>query len=281
MKNLSFLERVLKRLGLSSGQIPEPAGTHQSISRTEFFGMIGDTKNILEIGKLSSPVFRQSKNIDIFSRAELIEYYRSDKTIDPQNIGEVDFVIKNNDWTIIDERFDYLVTSHNIEHMPCLVNFFRNCNHVLKDDGKIFAVIPDYRYCFDTDKIPSTIIDVLEAWYLRRDKPGIRMVLEHILLHNPNNDPEYHWSKGPYELTAKKYSGLDPLRIKEVMQSDFSGYIDAHCWKFTPESFCSVVNALYQIGAINFTVSKMFPTKRNTYEFYVILEKPAPLSLGN
>jgi hypothetical protein len=272
-KDLSFLKWIRKRPRSLSRQSDAPGVITASIDRNEFFGMIDGSKSILEIGKLTSPVFKQSKNIDVFNRVELIEHYQGDSTIDPDKIGDVDYVVKNNDWTCIHERFDYLVTSHNIEHVPCLIHFFHNAGHVLQDNGKIYAAIPDYRYCFDTDKIPSTILDVLEARYLRRDKPGMRDVIEHMLLHHSNNDPSFHWSKGSYRLTAKKYFELEPHRLKRVMQNDFSRYFDVHCWKFTPESFSYIINTLYEMGETNFKVSKVFVTKMNTYEFFVIMEK--------
>lgn len=243
------------------------------ITKQDFFSMVNQQKAILEIGKLGNPLFRNSKNIDVYTKEELVARYQSDPDVDKQEIADVDYLVRDNDWTVIPDKFDYIASSHNIEHVPCLVSFFRNAAHVLKPGGQIFAVIPDYRYCFDTDKLPSTILDVMEARYLNRKKPGIRIVLEHILLHNPVNDPAVHWGKGAYQLTAGKYSEIAPEQLKRALANDFSKYHDAHCWKFTPESFQYIVSMLYEIGEIDFRMVKLYPTRPGTFEFFVILEK--------
>jgi hypothetical protein len=243
------------------------------IERVQFFGMVNQRKHILEIGKLGNPIFPESRNVDVFTRDELVYLYRNDPTVDPEKIMPVDYVVKNNDWSVIEEKFDYLVTSHNIEHTPCLIGFFRNASHVLKVGGKIFAALPDYRYCFDVEKLPSTILDVIEAKYLKREKPGIREVLETMLLRSPVCDPEVLWKKGDYQLTASKYFEIEPSRLKKVLGKDFSRYIDAHCWKFTPDTFRYIVNTLCEIGEIDFKLEKIYPTRPGSVEFYVILEK--------
>jgi hypothetical protein len=241
--------------------------------RQGFFNMVDQGKPILEIGKLCNPIFPGSRNVDVFTRDELLIKYKKDVTVDPEKITEVDYVVKSNDWTVINEKFDYLVTSHNIEHLPCLIGFFRNASHVLNDGGKIFGAIPDYRYCFDVDKIPSTILDVIEAKYLKRDKPGIRDVLETMLLRSPIFDPAVLWQKGEYRLTASKYFEIEPSRLKKILSKDFSIYFDAHCWKFTPDTFRYIVDTLYEIGEIDFKLVKIFHTRPDTLEFFVILEK--------
>lgn len=240
--------------------------------------MVDPTKSILEIGKLCNPIFVKSKNLDVFSREELVDKYKNDPNLNIKKIAEVDYVVRNNDWSEIKERFDYLISSHNIEHVPCLIGFFTNAGHVLKDGGQIFAVIPDYRYCFDTDKLPSNILDVIEAKHLNRKKPGIREVLETMLLHNPVNDPAFHWNKGAYRLSADKYFELEPERIKQALTNDFSQYHDAHCWKFTPGKFRYIVDTLWEIGEIEFKVVQLFHTRPGTFEFFVIMKKMPDLS---
>jgi SAM-dependent methyltransferase len=241
--------------------------------REKFFSMVNQRKSILEIGKLGNPIFQESKNVDVFTRDELVFLYRKDPNVDPKKITQVDYVVKNNDWSVIEEKFDYLVTSHNIEHTPCLISFFRNASHVLKDGGKIFAALPDYRYCFDVDKLPSTILDVIEAKYLKREKPGIRDVLETMLLRSSVFDPAILWQKGEYQLTASKYFEIEPSRLKKVLGKDFSKYFDAHCWKFTPDSFRYIVNTLHEIEEIDFKLVNIYHTQPDSVEFFVILEK--------
>lgn len=47
------------------------------------------------------------------------------------------------------ERFDWIVASHVIEHVPDIIGFLHSCARLLKDDGKLFLAIPDKRRTFD------------------------------------------------------------------------------------------------------------------------------------
>lgn len=270
---IHFMLHGYKENRLWRNKADSVASNPQFIDRQSFFGMVDQTTSILEIGKLCFPIFPESKNLDVFTREELVFKYRNDPSVDPDKIVDVDFLIRNNDWSVIHEKFDSLITSHFIEHVPCLIGFFRNAGHVLKEKGRIYAAIPDYRYCFDVDKMPSTILDVIEAKYLNRKKPGIREVLETMLVRSPIMDPAIHWQKGEYQLTADKYFEIEPARLKKVLAKDFSVYRDAHCWKFTPPNFKYIVETLWEIGEIDFRVERIFHTRHNTLEFYVILKR--------
>ena len=142
-------------------------------NRYDFINLINTTKNILEIGVLDKPCININssnyKVIDVFTTQELKDLYKNDPYVNIENIKNVDYINKNNDIynKIIDIYFDYIVSSHNIEHSPCLISFLINLSSVLKSDGKIFLMIPDHRYCFDKYRNESTILDVLDISEMR------------------------------------------------------------------------------------------------------------------
>jgi len=51
-------------------------------------------------------------------------------------------------------------------------------------------------------------------------------------------------------------------------------YRNAHRWRFTPQQFEFVIEALYKAGLINLRVEMVYPTRENTLEFEAILYKP-------
>jgi hypothetical protein len=53
-------------------------------------------------------------------------------------------------------------------------------------------------------------------------------------------------------------------------------YSDVHCWVFTPESFVSVLQALFELGLVAFSVASFHPTDPGELEFHVALRRLDP-----
>jgi predicted transcriptional regulator len=50
-------------------------------------------------------------------------------------------------------------------------------------------------------------------------------------------------------------------------------YIDVHSLQFTPQSFEKIINILEKYNFIDFTLDKIYHTKKNQNEFIVVLKK--------
>jgi hypothetical protein len=59
----------------------------------------------------------------------------------------------------------------------------------------------------------------------------------------------------------------------EKYQDSENNYINAHRWRFTPTQFAFIINSLNQLKLTNLTIEKLYLTKNNQLEFYVILKK--------
>jgi hypothetical protein len=244
----------------------------QVYDRQSFISLVPDSENTIEIGKLDKPVCRYAKNVDVFSREDLVKKYEHDPNVDVSKIEKVDYVIEGvRDWNI-PEKFAHLVASHVIEHSPCIISFLRNIERTLHDDGLCFLVIPDHRYCFDSQKRPSNILDMLDAFYSEKKQPGLFNFLEHYLLSTNNNSPIF-WQQG-YVYKPSVYQTIPLAHIKEVMKSyNRNSYQDVHCWKLTPEIFSESVKMLQGMSLVNLQIVRIYPTIHNALEFYVILQK--------
>jgi hypothetical protein len=77
----------------------------------------------------------------------------------------------------------------------------------------------------------------------------------------------------PHVITGEKYLSIDLEALKKKMASDFTKYIDGHCWKFYPESFQYIVDALHTLGLSEFRTVQVHDTPRDMLEFFVELEK--------
>lgn len=57
-------------------------------------------------------------------------------------------------------KYDFIVTSHVVEHIANPIKAIKNWKNILKNDGYILSIIPDYRCCFDRQR-PRTMIEHL------------------------------------------------------------------------------------------------------------------------
>jgi len=270
-------------------------------------------KSALEIGPLHAPICRRPasdvKYLDAFTTQELRDHYSSDPNVDEAAIVDVDYVWKGERYeALIRERFDSVVTSHNIEHMPCLVDFLDNLESVLKPGGKVYLAIPDKRYCFDHYKSESSISDVLDAFILgKKALPASALVRQALLV--THNESMRHWAGDhgepafldPSEFKRRSDRILgdedeiptdspvgDPSRaggdmspghgmcdrLRQLYSLDSSAHTgDQHAWIFTPGSFAEIMFLLNRLGLSGLTIERLHPTDFGSHEFYVVLCK--------
>ncbi len=261
-------------------------------SRGDFIKLIDQKLDILEIGPLSFPSMDVTKpnvkTVDYFTRDELLENYKNDPNVDLSKICKVDYAVKTNKYSdIIREKFNFIFSSHNIEHVPCIITFLNNLADVMKPNGFVFLCIPDYRYCFDRYRNESNIFDILNAYYNKATIPNIVKVCESNFL-TTHNDSVQHWndqhaSANNIYLDIKKKNDFYKTKTDEIIHrfddilnliKDVQNrkYIDSHCWQFTSQSFENIIHILFVKNLIRFKVYRTYHTLNNSCEFYCILK---------
>jgi SAM-dependent methyltransferase len=270
-------------------------------------------KSALEIGPLHVPICRRPasdvKYLDAFTTQELRDHYTSDPNVDVAAIVDVDYVWRGERYeALIRERFDSVVTSHNIEHMPCLVDFLDNLESVLKPGGNVYLAIPDKRYCFDHYKSESSISDVLDAFILgKKALPASALVRQALLV--THNESMRHWAGDhgepafldPSEFKRRSCRILgdedgipagSPVgkssrargempsgrgmfdKLRQLYNLNSNAHTgDQHAWVFTPGSFAEIMFLLNRLGLSGLTIERLHPTAYGSHEFYVVLQK--------
>jgi predicted SAM-dependent methyltransferase len=191
--------------------------------------------------------------------------------VDPAKIPHIDFVSANGDFAAVTETFDVLLSSHVIEHQPDLVRHLNGAANVLRPGGRYYLAVPDKRYCFDHFIGESSIADIVAAHVQRRSVHSAESVIEHQAM-TTHNDCLRHWAGDHGEPAYKAH----PARIRqasEMFQRSAGGYIDVHAWQFIPQSFREAIQALYELALIPLRVLRVYPTVRDSNEFYAVLEK--------
>lgn len=268
MTNQQLAEHFLS-FGINEGRIFNAVR-----NRKDFVSLIDKKGKMLEIGPLDNPQLNHRSpdyySIDVFSKAQLIQNYINDPKVNKERIVEPSYVIENNDYSQIHHTFQCIFSSHNIEHMPCVITFLNNLDSVLDKNGTIYLIIPDKRYCFDYFKRESDIYDILQLYYEKNSRPRFFDVLR-MVSQGTHNDPIAHWNNQhgtihPDDDLLQSYSG--------ILQQYVSGvYIDSHVNLFTPQSFMHIINLLNKLNLIRLKIHKIYHTLHGSNEFYVLLKR--------
>ncbi len=245
--------------------------------RLKIFNCINVRNSLgLEIGPSYNPVLPKKEGFNIHvldhcSREGLVEIYKP-FGVDTDKIESVDYILSGGSIseTLGKNRYDYIIASHVLEHIPDPITWLQDLSIVLKDGGYFFLTIPDKRYCFDKTRPLSTIGQWLDAAIEKRCKHTIGSVFDHINSAVTNLGKYDSWSRNaPLQLDFK----FSLEQAKERMDAALStkDYVDCHAWVMTPESLKKILLELNYMGIIQFVIESEFPTVG--CEFYFNLRK--------
>jgi SAM-dependent methyltransferase len=168
-------------------------------------------------------------------------------------------------------RFDTMIVSHVLEHMPDLIGFLESAVRLMRPDGVISVALPDRRYCFDCLKPPTTTADLLEAHRQGRTRHAFRTAWNH-LGYSATLDGALGWNAAaPGEPRL-----VEPLPVAHALASTYDDgpaatYVDFHCWFFTPAGFRLAMLELGQVGAIDWVATDVTGTMG--HEFFAVLRR--------
>lgn len=269
LRNLSDAELVThyERFGK-----PEGRAANALLSRTDFIALIPNQSPVLEIGPFFRPVAQGAhvRYFDILSHNELVQRATSLRQPTDAIPDTIHYVNAEGDLSVVDASFRSIVGRHILEHQPDLIAHFQHIERILETAGHYFLLIPDKRYCFDHFLPESTIADVIAAHEEKRKAPAVKSIIEHRAL-TTHNDTKRHWN----EDHGNPYDGMS-IRITNALReyrAAQGAYIDVHCWYFTPERFSQVFSVLNEMGLVSLRLHRLYPTRRDSNEFWVILEK--------
>jgi SAM-dependent methyltransferase len=224
--------------------------------------------------------------LDVFDASALRERATADSNIPKDSIGnieEVDLVgPATSIMTLVAEKhklgtFDYIVSSHNFEHLPNPVQFLQDCEQVLRPGGVISMAIPDRRTCFDFFRPHSILSELLDAYFRCRDRPTPAQLFAQSSLH-------CRYTRGDQQLVGcslqddpANFTPLETLAEafaawKQFEEQPDELYRDTHCWAFTPGSFELLLNDLRFLGLTQLEIVEV--TETIGHEFFVTILKP-------
>ena len=255
----------------------------QPITREQFIGIIPTDARLLEVGPYAKPQFsRPQYNVayaDLYTaeqiKNDVTKYGHTDSSVIPDKI---DILINTEARPTFETnlKFDYIFSSHNIEHHPDIINHLKEMSHVASSTAtKFFLAVPNKDYCFDHWQESSVFTEMIGA---HRDGI-IRHRYQKYLqseIYRAHNDSALHWAgkfgDNPYN---REISPEWIAQIREVMQRADkldTEYVDTHAWCFTPASFVRNINLLHALELQPWRVLTVFDTGYGSNEFFAILE---------
>ena len=210
-----------------------------------------------------------------------------------KNIPKTDYIIDVNKTikqNISNQLFDVIISSHNFEHFPNLIQALNDYSSILNDDGIIVSFIPDCRFEFDKLRNETSISEILSDYYNKVTSSSFRNIIDLKIL-KCENDPILHWNN--YNKTL--YSGnIHDIKQQEIIKDDKyktfilnnsrkqieklfleskNKYIDTHNYTFTSITFERYLHFLFHYKYIDLVPLRIYHTQKNSHEFCVILKK--------
>lgn len=233
----------------------------------------------LEVGPLHTPVVTREhadvRYVDVHDRAGLQDSYRTHEGFPLDAIVEVDHVLMSDgrmrplpQAVAGSAPFDWVVACHVVEHVPDVVGWLREVAEVLVDDGELVLAVPDRRFCFDVDRLSTTVGEMLLAHERGDQRPNVRAVYDHFsrCMHIDTPDVWRGGTPGP------RMYGVDVVRAR-MAEADAGTYVDCHVWVWTPAQFVEQLAELGALDLLDFAVEQVVDTAVDELEFYVRLTR--------
>jgi Methyltransferase domain len=231
----------------------------------------------LEIGPSYSPIVPKKEGfhvdiVDHLTTEALRAKYQSEPNVDHTCIEDVDYVWDGRPLPEVigtADRYDYIVASHVIEHMPNMLGFLRDCTTLLTQSGVLVLAVPDKRRCFDVLRPISTTGSVLQAHIENRTRHVAATAFDHVA-YFATVGGRGGWEAGTSGAVHLEHTLAFAGQIFDRSVTSDS-YYDFHAWTFCPSSFRMILQDLYEIGALELRENKFQTTPH--HEFFVTLSR--------
>ena len=253
---------------------PQPKPAQQPSRFDIITGPLNLSGHGLEIGASWRPLIPKAEGYhvrvaDHLDQAGLVAKYDGVRPTDA--IESVDFVLTGRRLTdTIDERFEWIVASHVLEHTVCLVTFLRDAESLLHPGGILSLAVPDRRYCLDRFRDRTSLGRVIDVF---RAGPAVHSegsVLE-FYLNVVTKGESISWDATHTGSFRQRHS-LEEAREQAALAN--GEYVDVHNWVFTPNHLRLMLVDLRTLGFIGLREVAFHETVGS--EFYIALSPDGP-----
>lgn len=137
---------------------------------------------IYEVSKLIDGCNFSNQNVWSSNLSKQYTYYQNKKG--NQYIAEGSELSE-----IAEETYDFVLSSHNLEHIANPLKALREWLRILKQGGCIFLILPDKKYTFDRKREITTLKHIIEDYNNMTQENDTTHLQEILLLHDLSFDP--------------------------------------------------------------------------------------------
>lgn len=236
----------------------------------------------LEIGPLHRTIVHRDKAdvryVDVHDQAGLRTHYAGHDGVDPELIPEIDYTLIQDDGRVLSlpeataagAPFAWVVASHVIEHVPDVIGWLAEVAEVVNDGAALVLAVPDRRYCFDVNRPPTTVGQMLDAHRLGDTRPSVRAVYDYFSSVVDNTSADL-WA-GRIPDYSRRIHTLGQA-VERVAATEAGEYVDCHVWLFSPQSFVEQMHELRVTGRSDWMVEEIVETPAQDVEFRVRMRR--------
>ncbi len=199
---MNLQNQVLNLAGSSAVQVARRVLGRCVKSQRQFRARV-EQKAGLEIGGPSHtfqdggilPLYRHIKTLDncVFSQETLWEGKRVEGltfSFQPRKANGFNFIREATDLHgIPDRRYDFVLSSHSLEHTANPIRALREWMRVVTPGGAVIVILPDYRHTFDHRRSPTLLEHMLDDYHNGRDERDLTHFDEILDRHDLARDP--------------------------------------------------------------------------------------------
>jgi len=204
-----FCAEVVDKIGLEIGG---PSGCFRDSGELPLYGYVAGLDNcvfsletIWEGGRAEGPTF----------------FYH------PRKTKGFNFIREATDLHgIIDHHYDFVLSSHNLEHIANPVKALKEWIRVVKPGGAIIVLLPDCRRTFDHRRQPTAVGHMVKDYELGTNERDMTHLEEILELHDLSRDPEagtteqfYQRSLCNYENRCLHHHVFDECNSRELLEA--------------------------------------------------------------
>jgi SAM-dependent methyltransferase len=183
----------------------------------------------------------------------------------------VDFVWSGQSYAELvgERRYDWVIASHVIEHVPDPIRFLNDCSSILTDDGVLSLVIPDKRYCFDFYRPASGLARIIDAYVRAETGTSPGAAVEHVI-NAAAIDGAIAWDHTRTDSLRFVHTVDQARAVYQSVIAEGASH-DIHVWTFTPYSFRLLAEDLCGLGLSDLRERSWLDTQGG--EFFIQLSR--------
>jgi SAM-dependent methyltransferase len=154
---------------------------------------IGGPSLAFERGLKPVPIYRRVGSLDNcdFSRSTTWKEHGDEYQFSPGKPPGKSIFCDASDLSIIaDDSYDFVLSSHNLEHFANPVKALYEWKRVTRPGGGLVVLLPDYRRTFDHNRTPTPVEHMFEDWQNQTPESDLSHLEEILEKHDRSLDPQ-------------------------------------------------------------------------------------------